>query len=51
MTAESPADAGAALAPADDRPLIASAFNPVLRAGFRSLGIRQFMRLHAAFTG
>ena len=35
---------------ADDRPLIASAFNPVLRAGFRVLGIRQFMRLHAELT-
>jgi deazaflavin-dependent oxidoreductase (nitroreductase family) len=32
---------------ADDRALIASAFNPVLRAAFRLLGIRQFMRLHA----
>ena len=36
---------------ADDRALIASAFNPVLRAGFRLLGIRQFMRLHAVPTG
>ena len=36
---------------ADDRPLVASAFNPVLRAGFRVLGIRQFMRLHAVLTG
>ena len=36
---------------ADDRALIASTFNPVLRAGFRLLGIRQFMRLHAAVTG
>jgi len=36
---------------ADDRALIASAFNPVLRAGFRMLGIRQFMRLHAVLTG
>ena len=36
---------------ADDRALIASAFNPVLRAGFRLLGIRQFMRLHAELTG
>jgi len=35
---------------ADDRALIASAFNPVLRAGFRLLGIRQFMRLHAELT-
>jgi deazaflavin-dependent oxidoreductase (nitroreductase family) len=35
---------------ADDRALIASAFNPVLRAGFRVLGIRQFMRLHAELT-
>jgi deazaflavin-dependent oxidoreductase (nitroreductase family) len=35
---------------ADDRALIASAFNPVLRAGFRLLGIRQFMRLHAVLT-
>ncbi len=35
----------------DDRALIASAFNPVLRAGFRLLGIRQFMRLHAVLTG
>ena len=36
---------------ADDRALVASAFNPVLRAGFRVLGIRQFMRLHAVLTG
>ena len=36
---------------ADDRALIASAFNPVLRVGFRVLGIQQFMRLHAAPTG
>lgn len=36
---------------ADDRALIASAFNPVLRAGCRLLGIRQFMRLHAVLTG
>ena len=36
---------------ADDRALIASAFNPVLRAGFRLLGIRQFMRRHAELTG
>jgi deazaflavin-dependent oxidoreductase (nitroreductase family) len=35
---------------ADDRALIASAYNPVLRAGFRVLGIRQFMRLHAELT-
>jgi len=35
---------------ADDRALIASAFNPVLRAGFRLLGIRQFMRLHVVLT-
>ena len=35
---------------ADDMALIASAFNPVLRAGFRSLGIRQIMRLHAELT-
>src|SRR5690348_17057147 len=35
---------------ADDRALIASAFNPVLRAGLRLLGIRQFMRLHAELT-
>jgi deazaflavin-dependent oxidoreductase (nitroreductase family) len=35
---------------ADDRALVASAFNPVLRAGFRSLGIRQFMRLHAVLA-
>jgi len=35
---------------AGDRALIASAFNPVLRAGFRVLGIRQFMRLHAELT-
>ena len=34
----------------DDRALIASAFNPALRAGFRLLGIRQFMRLHAELT-
>ncbi len=32
---------------ADDRALIASAFNPVLRAGFRLLGIRQFMVLRS----
>ena len=31
---------------ADDKALITSAFNPMLRAGFRLLGIRQFMRLH-----
>ena len=36
---------------ATDRALIAAAFNPVLRAGFRLLGIRQFMRLHAVRTG
>lgn len=36
---------------ADDRALIVSTFNPVLRAGFRLLGIRQFMRLHAVLTG
>ena len=36
---------------AADRALIASAFNPVLRAGFRLPGIRQFMRLHAVLTG
>ena len=36
---------------ADDRALIASASNPVLRAGFRLLGIRQFMRLNAELTG
>jgi deazaflavin-dependent oxidoreductase (nitroreductase family) len=36
---------------ADDRALIASAFNPVLRAGVRLLGIRQFMRLCAVLTG
>jgi deazaflavin-dependent oxidoreductase (nitroreductase family) len=36
---------------ADDKALIASAFNPVLRAGFRILGIRQIMRLHAELTG
>ena len=35
---------------ADDRALIASAFNLVLRAGFRVLGIRQFMRLRAELT-
>jgi hypothetical protein len=35
---------------ADDRALIASAFNPTLRAGLRLLGIRQFMRLHAELT-
>jgi deazaflavin-dependent oxidoreductase (nitroreductase family) len=35
---------------ADDRALIASAFNPMLRAGFRVLGIRQFMRLYAELT-
>ena len=35
---------------ADDNALIASAFNPVLRAGFRILGIRQIMRLHAELT-
>ena len=36
---------------ADDAALLASAFNPVLRAGFRLLGIRQFMRLHAELAG
>ena len=36
---------------ADDGALIASGFNPVLRAGFRVLGIRQFLRLHAVLTG
>jgi deazaflavin-dependent oxidoreductase (nitroreductase family) len=36
---------------ADDRALIASAFNPALRAGFRLLGIQQFMRLRAVLTG
>lgn len=36
---------------ADDRALIASAFNPALRGGFRLLGIRQFMRLHVVLTG
>lgn len=36
---------------ADDRELVASAFNPVMRAGFRLLGIQQFMRLHAVPTG
>jgi len=35
---------------ADDRSLVASAFNPMLRAGLRALGIRQFMRLHVALT-
>ena len=35
---------------ADDKPLIASAFNPALRAGFRLLGIQQFVRLHAELT-
>src|SRR5689334_991321 len=35
---------------ADDKALIASAFNPVLRAGFRVLGIRQVMRMHAELT-
>ena len=35
---------------AEDRALIASAFNPVLRAGFRMLGIRQFMSLRARPT-
>jgi deazaflavin-dependent oxidoreductase (nitroreductase family) len=35
---------------ADDRALIASAFNRVLRAGFRLLGIQQFMHLHAVIT-
>jgi deazaflavin-dependent oxidoreductase (nitroreductase family) len=39
------------LAWADDRTLIASAFNPVLRAGFRMLGIQQFMRLHTELAG
>jgi len=29
-------------------PLAKAAFSPVQRAGFRMLGIRQFMRLHAA---
>jgi deazaflavin-dependent oxidoreductase (nitroreductase family) len=36
---------------ADDGALIASAFNPMLRAGFRLLGMRQFMRLHVVLTG
>ena len=36
---------------ADNKALIASAFNPALRAGFRLLGIRQFMRLHTVLTG
>jgi deazaflavin-dependent oxidoreductase (nitroreductase family) len=36
---------------ADDRALIASTFNLVLRAGFRLLGIQQFMRLHAVLAG
>ena len=36
---------------ADERALIASAFNPVLQAGLHLLGIRQFMRLHAVLTG
>ena len=35
---------------ADDGALIASAFNSMLRAGLRLLGIRQFMRLHAELT-
>ena len=35
---------------ADDKALIASAFNPVLRAGFRILGRRQIMRLRAELT-
>ena len=35
---------------ADDKVLIASTFNPALRAGYRLLGIRQFMRLHAELT-
>jgi len=35
---------------ADNRALVASAFNPVLRAGLRALGIRQFMRLHVVLT-
>jgi deazaflavin-dependent oxidoreductase (nitroreductase family) len=35
----------------DDRALIASVFNPVLRAGFRLLGIRQFMRMRVELTG
>jgi hypothetical protein len=35
---------------ADGRSLVASAFNPMLRAGLRALGIRQFMRLHVALT-
>jgi len=33
-----------------ERALIASAFNPVLRVGFRVLGIQQFMHLHAVLT-
>jgi deazaflavin-dependent oxidoreductase (nitroreductase family) len=36
---------------ADNRALIGCTFNPVLRAGFRLLGIRQFMSLHAVRTG
>ena len=36
---------------ADNRALVASAFNPVLRTGLRALGIRQFMRLHVVLTG
>jgi deazaflavin-dependent oxidoreductase (nitroreductase family) len=36
---------------ADNRALVASAFNPVLQTGLRALGIRQFMRLHVVLTG
>jgi deazaflavin-dependent oxidoreductase (nitroreductase family) len=36
---------------AENRGLVASAFNPVLRAGFRMLGIQQFMRLRAVPAG
>jgi deazaflavin-dependent oxidoreductase (nitroreductase family) len=35
---------------AEDRAVVASAVNPVLRAGFRLLGIRQFMRLRVVLT-
>jgi deazaflavin-dependent oxidoreductase (nitroreductase family) len=36
---------------AADKALIASAFSPVLRAGFRLLGIREFLRLRADDEG
>lgn len=36
---------------AEARPLVRAAFNPVFRAGFRILGIRQFMVLSLAGGG